>query len=89
MKHLSIHVIGKVQGVWFRVNTKETASKLGLFGFVKNEADGSVYIEVSGDENNIENFVAWCKKGEAPSRVDELIIKENDKKYHEEFIIMR
>ena len=49
-KHLSIRVTGKVQGVFFRASTREEAQRLGLCGWVRNEADGSVRIEAEGDE---------------------------------------
>lgn len=61
--HWKISVIGKVQGVWFRKSTQHEARKLGLTGFVKNEKDGSVYIEVEGEESALKTFVGWCSCG--------------------------
>lgn len=89
MKHLSIQVIGKVQGVWFRVYTQKEANKLGLSGFVRNEPDGSVYIELSGPEPAVSQFLVWCKSGSPLSSVDNLIIDENDRHYRGAFIIKR
>ncbi len=51
-RHLDIHISGKVQRVFFRKNAAAQARKLGLTGFVKNEDDGSVYIETEGEEAN-------------------------------------
>ncbi|MDG1850558.1 MAG: acylphosphatase, partial [Gammaproteobacteria bacterium] len=45
MKHINVTVSGRVQGVYFRATTKEVADTLGVTGFVKNQADGSVYLE--------------------------------------------
>ena len=41
---------GRVQGVGFRATTRELARGLPLTGFVRNEPDGSVRLEVQGDE---------------------------------------
>ena len=89
MKHIKIKVIGKVQGVWFRASTKDKADELGLHGYVKNEPDGSVFIEVSGAEKLIEDFLKWVKKGPELARVDELIVENNDKEYYDGFVIKR
>lgn len=75
MKHLKIRVHGKVQGVYFRQSTKAVADQLGVKGWVQNESDGSVYIEVEGDDWLLENFLEWCQEG--PDRaVVQLIEKE-------------
>ncbi|HEB62743.1 MAG TPA: acylphosphatase [Bacteroidetes bacterium] len=89
MKHLKIKVTGKVQGVWFRASTKDKADELGLHGYVKNEPDGSVFIEVSGDEDLIEKFLKWVKEGPELARVDDLIVEENDLEYNDGFVIKR
>ncbi len=70
MSHIIIRVYGKVQGVWFRDSTKEKADELGLSGFVQNEADGSVYIEVEGEGETLDELVKWCEKGPKLARVD-------------------
>lgn len=44
----NITVEGKVKGVWFRKHTQIKAKELGLNGIVKNQKDGSVYIEAIG-----------------------------------------
>lgn len=70
MKHLVIRVYGQVQGVFFRDSAKKEADKLGLLGFVRNEADGTVYIEAEGEKDKLKNFLEWCRKGPPFSRVD-------------------
>lgn len=61
--HYSIKVIGLVQGVFFRASTQETARKLGINGWVRNEPDGSVQIEAEAPEVVIEDFLQWCNVG--------------------------
>jgi len=76
MKIYNISVKGKVQGVWFRKYTQEKATKLGLVGFVMNKNDGSVYIETTGKEEILNDFVNWLKtKGSPLSKVDQVIIE--------------
>jgi len=89
MKCLQIIIRGKVQGVWFRVSTRNKVQELGVGGIVKNQTDGSVYIEVEGDEGALKNFIAWCYEGSEFSRVDTVEIFEIKRKNFEEFKIMR
>ncbi len=75
-KHLNIQVFGRVQGVAFRHYTTEQANKLGIKGFVKNQADGSVYIEAEGEEKDMDTFVAWCHQGAPAARVNRVVVNE-------------
>ncbi len=68
-KHVNIRVFGKVHGVGYRFNTKAEADKLGLRGFVRNDTDGSVYIEIEGSEGGLKQFVKWCEEGPEFGRV--------------------
>lgn len=76
MKCLKITVIGRVQGVFFRASTQEKAIELGLEGFVRNELDGSVYLEAQGDR--VEELLEWIKDGgPRMARVDKTFIEES------------
>lgn len=79
-KHLNIKVFGKVQGVGFRFNTRNVADKLDLTGFVRNEPDGSVYIEVEGGEELLGKFVSWCENGPEFAKVKRIETNEEDLK---------
>ena len=68
MMHHNIKVTGKVQGVYFRVTCKAVADQLGVKGFVRNNTDGSVYIEAEGDEFALESFLEFCHEG--PDRAE-------------------
>ena len=67
-----IRVRGKVQGVGFRRATQEQARKLGVWGFVRNESDGSVYMEVEGPPSVLNSFIQWCHQGPTFARVDQV-----------------
>jgi len=62
MKHLNLKVLGRVQGVGFRYSALRAARSYGIKGFVRNEPDGSVYMEVEGEEMNLGLFLDWCSK---------------------------
>lgn len=64
--HYNIRVEGRVQGVFFRVSTQKEAIRLGLKGFVRNEPDGSVYLEVEGEQNKIDQLITWIGLGGPP-----------------------
>lgn len=68
-KHLAINIYGLVQGVSFRYYVNQAARELPLFGFVRNEPDGSVYIEAEGEEEKLNDFLKWCHKGPDTARV--------------------
>ncbi|RUT78433.1 acylphosphatase [Ancylomarina longa] len=62
-KAVSIQVFGRVQGVGFRYHTREAAKRFGVKGFVKNQIDGTVYVEAEGDGLAMDLFCDWCRKG--------------------------
>ena len=89
MKTAAIRVTGRVQGVWFRASTREEALRLGLKGFVRNDPDGTVYLEVSGSEKQIRDLLAWCHEGPRHARVDQVDIREIGHREFESFTISR
>ena len=56
-------VSGKVQGVYYRQSTLKTARWLCVNGFVRNEQNGTVYIDAEGTEAQLNKLVEWCKTG--------------------------
>ena len=86
-KHWNICVEGKVQGVYFRANTKKIAEELGVKGFVKNQPDGSVYIEAEADEGTLKKFLDWVKVGPPAANVKNVAIEEAEPKNFQNFII--
>ena len=71
-----IKISGKVQGVFFRASTKDAAEQMGIKGFVRNENDGSVYIEAEGEDEKLKQFVAWCHQGPAHAHVVKVDLQE-------------
>jgi acylphosphatase len=62
-KRIRLRIEGKVQGVFFRESTRVEASRLGLSGWVRNEADGSVAAVAEGEASALDAFVRWCHQG--------------------------
>lgn len=65
-------VTGRVQGVGFRFFTENEANRLGLSGYVKNCADGTVEAYAVGDAEALEEFKAALAEGPRSARVDEV-----------------
>lgn len=63
MKRIHVFISGRVQGVFFRAYTRETAMTLNLTGWVRNLYDGSVEAVFEGDDTNVQSMLEWCKKG--------------------------
>ena len=87
MKHYNIKVTGKVQGVFYRQSTLEKAHALGIKGFVRNEADGSVYIEAEADAPTLDALIAWCNQGPKMAAVKSVTHTETELKGFGEFEI--
>ncbi len=70
MKRLDMQVHGRVQGVAFRWSTQRQAATIGLTGWVRNLADGSVRIVAEGDADRLQLLLAWAQHGPDQARVD-------------------
>ncbi|HCU26126.1 MAG TPA: acylphosphatase [Deltaproteobacteria bacterium] len=60
---------GRVQGVFFRAWTQETAQRLGLKGWVRNCQDGSVELLAQGSKEVLEEFLQHCRQGPPAAQV--------------------
>jgi acylphosphatase len=70
-----VFVSGKVQGVYYRQNAKETAERNGLTGWVRNLQDGRVEAVFEGGKSSVDRMIEWCHKGPAGARVEQVEIK--------------
>lgn len=76
MKRIHLIISGSVQNVFFRDNTKKKAESLGIVGWVKNLETGKVETVAQGEEEKIEKFLEWCKRGPLIAHVDNIEKKE-------------
>jgi acylphosphatase len=76
VKRVRVRIHGRVQGVFFRVETRARAESLGLAGWVSNTPDGSVESLFEGDPDRVDSMVEWCRRGPSGARVDEVEVFE-------------
>ncbi len=74
MRAIRALVQGRVQGVFFRVYTRDKAHQLNLNGWVRNNRDGTVECHVQGPDQAIIEFVEYLHHGSPSSRVDNVSI---------------
>lgn len=75
-KRVHVWVEGRVQGVFFRANVQEVATREGLSGWVRNLPDGRVEAVFEGEAESVERMVQWCWQGSPASRVDNVKTEE-------------
>lgn len=89
MHAVNIRISGKVQGVSFRAYAKQEADDIGLAGLIRNEPNGTVYIEVEGEEDDVKKFIEWCRDGSEHARVEKMEVKRQPLRDMEGFRIER
>jgi acylphosphatase len=87
----TVHLLikGKVQGVSYRVGAKEMAEKLALTGWIKNTAHGHVEAIVKGEEESLQQFIGWCRKGPEKAVVTNVVISPAQDAFFTGFSITR
>ena len=77
MKGTRAHVIisGKVQGVFYRVETQRAAIARGVKGWVKNRPEGTVEAVFEGTQEAVAAMLEWCKKGSPGARVNDIDVR--------------
>ena len=58
-----------MQGVGFRLATRDKARSLGVCGWVRNLADGSVEVRVQGPSPSVDQLIAWLWQGPPAAKV--------------------
>ncbi|TXK28572.1 acylphosphatase [Ottowia sp. GY511] len=71
---LRIH--GRVQGVYYRASTVQQAERLGVHGWVRNRADGSVEALVQGTPDAVQALIDWAHQGPARAQVERVEVSE-------------
>lgn len=67
-------VTGRVQGVFYRASTEACARDLGLTGWVRNCADGSVELLACGEDAALQQMADWLWEGPPYAKVDSVEI---------------
>lgn len=71
-KTAHMRLYGIVQGVGLRYQVYRKATELGVNGYAKNLADGSVEIEVEGEEEGIDRLIDFIKNDIRYARVEDI-----------------
>jgi acylphosphatase len=71
-----VRVLGQVQGVFFRAWAQGQARELGISGWIRNCADGSVEAHIAGDEGAVKRMVERLNRGPANARVREVVVED-------------
>ncbi len=78
LTHKEVIVTGRVQGVGFRAGARHKARRLHLTGWVQNQTDGSVRMEVEGEDLQVEAFLLWCKEGSFLAQVKDVVVNPGE-----------
>ncbi|NEU56380.1 acylphosphatase [Halorussus sp. MSC15.2] len=84
-----VFVSGKVQGVYYRANTRDAARERGVDGWVQNLSDGRVEAVFEGPEDAVESMVVWCHTGSPAADVDDVEVEYEAPEGEEGFRIRR
>jgi acylphosphatase len=70
-----VFVSGRVQGVFFRVETQREAMKHNVVGWIRNTSDGKVEAVIEGEKEDVKKLVDFCKHGPSSAHVADLDVK--------------
>ena len=73
-------ISGRVQGVFFRLETKQAAQRYGVSGWVKNQIDGTVAAVFEGSKEDVDAILEWCKQGPPHAKVTHVDVAWEDYK---------
>lgn len=76
MRRVRLTASGQVQGVFFRASTRDEARRLGVTGWVRNLADGTVQAEAQGPSDAVDALIAFCRRGPGHATVDDLRVED-------------
>ena len=82
-------ISGKVQGVFFRNNTKSEAQSHNITGWTRNLPNGDVEAIVCGESEVVNAICEWFWKGPPAAKVTNVLIEEMPYEDHKDFSIRR
>jgi len=72
-----LFISGQVQGVGYRISSRNVADNLGLTGWVRNCMDDRVEIIAEGDADKLTQFVTWAEQGPSYATVKQVIVEHH------------
>lgn len=80
MKQVRARILieGRIQGMNFRYNTQQQATRLELVGFVRNLSDGRIEIDVQGEQEQVDKLLAWCQEEPHSSHIKSILFRYDE-----------
>ncbi|CCK80390.1 DNA polymerase IV [Desulfobacula toluolica] len=75
---VKVNIKGRVQGVYYRAETKNTADRFGVKGYVKNLSNGSVEAVFEGDQKIVTQMIEWCHQGPSAANVEHVQVEKTN-----------
>ena len=87
----TVHLLikGEVQGVFYRATAREEAGELNITGWIKNRNNGDVEAMATGDQQSLEKFIEWCRKGPKKAVVEEVLVTQENETTFDDFTVIR
>lgn len=82
-----VTVSGRVQGVSFRVATRDRARSRGVAGWVLNRSDGSVEAVFEGPEEAVRSLLDWAGRGPLGAEVESVEVEWQPPEGEQGFVI--
>jgi acylphosphatase len=76
MRNARVRIAGRVQGVGYRAWAMDSARRLGLRGWVRNRADGTVEALLTGDDEAVAAMIEACRQGPRGARVTDVMVSD-------------
>jgi acylphosphatase len=89
MDTVRLIISGKVQGVFYRASAKKKADELKITGWIQNTRDGNVEAMITGEPDEVNLFIEWCKTGPDRAAVSEVQIQKEMLQKFDSFLIER
>ena len=77
----SLRIVGRVQGVGFRIYLKREADLRGVTGWVRNRNDGSVEAVLHGSPAAVEAVTRWARHGPRNAQVTDVQVSDGEGEY--------
>jgi acylphosphatase len=84
-----VFISGRVQGVGYRYATVETATQLGLTGWVRNLPDNRVEAVFEGRQEVVEQMIRWCYTGPPAAIVKDVAVEYEEPEGLQGFEVIR
>lgn len=85
MKNKVIIVSGDVRNKGYRFTAMQKAYQFDIRGYIKRVHEGGFFIEAEGEDENLTQFIEWCKKGPIGSKVEKVEVTDGEMKSFKSF----